>query len=270
MTAARVTLGAICLSSSSHFAAMPYSNATHKTGGVAAGRARLSTKPAPTGSVTPANTIGTVRVACSNGATVELPMARDYVGRECDQFCRVFSAARHRPRPSGCRSAHCRRRSSPIAAAAVGMPRGEPVLPDRPRRPLEHADAPHPLGLLRACGERPRRCTAQGHERYCNILMLRINSSSARPPTTDIVVAVCSLTAGIGLEKRWKPEGPQRSAVHDSAAQWTCLRQTLLQMQKLQRYRERRPRKLSLRRGQSTHSWIFFSSSGRRRRGSRQ
>ena len=33
------------------------------------GRARLSTKPAPTGSATLANTIGTVRVACSNGAT---------------------------------------------------------------------------------------------------------------------------------------------------------------------------------------------------------
>src|SRR5262252_3756318 len=61
---------------------------------------------------------------------------------------------------------------------------------------------------------------------------------------TDIVAAFCSLTAGIGLEKRWKPEGPQRSAVHDSAAQWTCLRQSRLQMQKLHRYRERTPRKL--------------------------
>ncbi len=40
------------------------------------GRARLSTKPAPTGSPTTGNTIGTVRVACSNGATVELPWAR--------------------------------------------------------------------------------------------------------------------------------------------------------------------------------------------------
>src|SRR5262245_59404226 len=78
---------------------------------------------------------------------------------------------------------------------------------------------------------------AASHERYYNSLMLRINSSSARPPTTDIVAAFCSLTAGIGLEKRWKPEGPQRSAVHYSAAQWTCLRQSLLQMQKLLRHR---------------------------------
>src|SRR5215467_1503101 len=41
-----------------------------------AGRARLSTKPAPTGSPTTGNTIGTVRVACSNGPTVEAPKAR--------------------------------------------------------------------------------------------------------------------------------------------------------------------------------------------------
>ena len=34
------------------------------------GRAKLETKPAPTGSMTTTNTIGTVRVACSNGATV--------------------------------------------------------------------------------------------------------------------------------------------------------------------------------------------------------
>ena len=40
------------------------------------GRARLSTKPAPTGSAATGNTIGTVRVACSNGRTVEVPWAR--------------------------------------------------------------------------------------------------------------------------------------------------------------------------------------------------
>src|SRR5262249_52889004 len=39
------------------------------------GRARLSTKPAPTGSGTIVNTIGIDRVACSNGPTVELPVA---------------------------------------------------------------------------------------------------------------------------------------------------------------------------------------------------
>jgi hypothetical protein len=40
------------------------------------GRARLLTKPAPTGSATCTNTIGTLRVACNNGATVTVPEAR--------------------------------------------------------------------------------------------------------------------------------------------------------------------------------------------------
>src|SRR5262244_1954862 len=38
------------------------------------GCARLATKPAPTGSMTVTNTIGTVRVACSNAATVGVPL----------------------------------------------------------------------------------------------------------------------------------------------------------------------------------------------------
>ena len=38
------------------------------------GRSRLVTKPAPTGSITIAKTIGRVRVACSNGATVAVPV----------------------------------------------------------------------------------------------------------------------------------------------------------------------------------------------------
>ena len=68
-TAARVTFGAICLSSSSHFPPMLYS-AVMKPVALPPGRARLSTKPAPTGSIRIGNTIGTVRVACSSGATV--------------------------------------------------------------------------------------------------------------------------------------------------------------------------------------------------------
>ena len=74
-TATRVTLGAICLSSSSHFPLILYSNAM-KPVALPPGRAKLFTKPAPTGSATAANTIGTVRVACSNGPTVEAPEAK--------------------------------------------------------------------------------------------------------------------------------------------------------------------------------------------------
>ena len=35
------------------------------------------------------NTIGTVRVACSNGATARLPVSQDDIRRERDQFRRV-------------------------------------------------------------------------------------------------------------------------------------------------------------------------------------
>ena len=40
------------------------------------GRARLSTKPAPTGSTVPTNTIGTVWVACNNAPTADGPEVR--------------------------------------------------------------------------------------------------------------------------------------------------------------------------------------------------
>src|SRR5215213_4180765 len=73
--AARVTPGAISLSSSTHFALMPYSNKT-KPVALPPGRVRLSTKPAPTGSTACANTMGTVRVAICNAATVGLAVAR--------------------------------------------------------------------------------------------------------------------------------------------------------------------------------------------------
>ena len=74
-TAARVTPGAICLSSSSHFALRPYSKFVNPVA-LPPGRARLSTKPLPTGSTTCTNTIGTARVVCSNGAMLILPVAR--------------------------------------------------------------------------------------------------------------------------------------------------------------------------------------------------
>src|SRR5207253_6334495 len=67
-TAARFTPGAICLSSSSHFAVKLYSNCM-KPVAFPPGRDRLSTIPEPTGSSTITKTIGTVRVACSSRST---------------------------------------------------------------------------------------------------------------------------------------------------------------------------------------------------------
>ncbi len=69
-TATRVTGGAICLSSSSHFPLRPYSN-VRKPVTLPPGLARLSTKPAPTGSEVSVNTIGMVRVKRRNGPTTD-------------------------------------------------------------------------------------------------------------------------------------------------------------------------------------------------------
>src|SRR4051794_10664981 len=74
-TAARVTPGAASFSNSRYFPLMPYSNVV-KPVTLPPGRARLSTKPAPTGSGVCANTIGTARVACSNAGIVEPAAAR--------------------------------------------------------------------------------------------------------------------------------------------------------------------------------------------------
>ena len=83
------------------------------------GRARLSTKPAPTGSATTANTIGTVRVACSNGPTVEAAMGQDDVRRERDQFRRVSANLGGIARGPAIVDPHVAAdRSSPIAASA--------------------------------------------------------------------------------------------------------------------------------------------------------
>src|SRR6516225_10116994 len=88
-TATRVTPGAISLISSTHFPANPYSGLV-KPVALPPGRARLATKPAPTGSTTCANTIGTVRVACSKGVAAG---GKNNVRCERDQFRRLFAKA---------------------------------------------------------------------------------------------------------------------------------------------------------------------------------
>src|SRR5262245_54899165 len=95
MTAARVTRGVISLSSSNHFALMPYSNVV-KPVALPPGRAKLLTKPAPTGSGVCVNTIGTVRVACSSDGTAAPPPARMTSGASAtnsDAYLRMRSAS---------------------------------------------------------------------------------------------------------------------------------------------------------------------------------
>src|SRR5215469_14994141 len=75
-TAARVTVGAISLSSSSHFALKPYSNCINPVA-LPPGFDRLLTMPEPTGSGTITKTIGTGRTADG----------QNDVGCERGQFC---------------------------------------------------------------------------------------------------------------------------------------------------------------------------------------
>src|SRR5262249_24316515 len=172
-TAARVMWGAISLSSSSHFPLMPYSKAVNPVA-LPPGCARLATNPAPTGSMTLANTIGALRLACCSAAT--LPPA---VAPRQARHARVGGAknqARRKPTQSirVCAIA-VRMARSPAGAdphvAAVGPPnllypvqeRREPSLLNRiaPRTAHQHADPPHALTLLRARRERPRGRSAE-------------------------------------------------------------------------------------------------------------
>ena len=156
-TATRVTRGAISLSSSSHFPLMLNSNEVNPVA-LPPGRARLSTQPPPTGSID-------VHEHDRHGAARLLQRAHDRrhsgqddIRRERNQFRRVSAKAlEHRRRPSGSRSARCGRRSSPVACSPCANAAMRACSSGSLRAPgHQHADAPHPLGLLRARRERPR------------------------------------------------------------------------------------------------------------------
>src|SRR6516165_180681 len=155
MTAARVTRGAISLSSSNHFPLMPYSIEV-KPVALPPGRPRLATKPPPTGSVTFTNTIGTVRDTCCNGQG-HSASGQDDIRRQRDQFRREFANVigiacaptvvdLHIPAdgPAQLLQSLMESREARLTFRIIG---GEIH---------EHADAPYPLGLLRARRERPR------------------------------------------------------------------------------------------------------------------
>ena len=158
-TAARVVRGAISLSSSNHFALVAYSNRV-KPVVLPPGRARLSTKPAPTGSTTVTNTIGGALVACSNDPVAALPVARMTSGAsasnsaECRRASSVFltpqRASIRTLRPSvqpNCSSPwwNAAMRLCPsLSSAAIGM--STPIRRTRsdccPRATIGHAAAP--------------------------------------------------------------------------------------------------------------------------------
>ena len=101
------------------------------------GRARLATNPAPTGSMTIANTIGTVRVACSNGAAVAVPVA-----------ARMTSGA------SAANSAACLRSVVGIGRGPADVdPHVAAFAPTQLRQALqERRDAGLKFRIVRGCG----------------------------------------------------------------------------------------------------------------------
>ena len=156
-TAARVTPGAISLSSSSHFPLNAVFE-SHETGGVAA-RPRQAVDEAG------ADRIDDDREHDRHGAgrLQQRPhgrgaMGQDDVRRERDQFRRVSANVGGIGRGPAGVDPH---------VAADGPAQLRQRLQERPDAGLkfrivrgcgqEHADAPHPLGLLRARRERPRR-----------------------------------------------------------------------------------------------------------------
>ena len=163
------------------------------------GRARLSTKPAPTGSGTTANTIGTVRVACSNGPTVELPAARMTSGASATNSAACLRMSAALPRPSGI-DPHV----APIGPAQLLQPlqeRRDAGLIFRIVRGCghKHADAPHPLGLLRARRERPRRRRAA--EKRDELAPLHVPPKDT--PCPGLKPALCDRAASAKVQFRF-------------------------------------------------------------------
>ena len=151
-TATRVTPGAISLEQLQPFRA----NAVFirvKPVVLPPGRAKLSTKPAPTGSGMPTNTIGTVRVACSSGPTVALPVVTMTSGANATN-----SATNLRMRSASPAAQRVSIRTllpsvQPNCAVPGGTPRCGPDLPDRPR---PGCAARRPAASARAAARAPR------------------------------------------------------------------------------------------------------------------
>ena len=133
-TAARVTPGAISLSSSSHFP-LDAVFEQRKSGGVAA-RPRQAFDEAGADRIgVSANTIGTVRVACCNAATAGAA-GQDDVRRERDQFRRVSAKAVGIAGGPAVVDPH---------VAAVGPAQLLQPLQERPKTGLSLPDRPRPV-----------------------------------------------------------------------------------------------------------------------------
>ena len=121
------------------------------------GRGRLATKPLPTGSATFAKMMGMVRVCCSIAAVVGVFCVRMRSG------CSATSSFANRCIKSASAAAQrvSIRMLRPSVHPSFWSPSRNAATLACPSRSFsayahQHADPPHPVGLLRARRERPR------------------------------------------------------------------------------------------------------------------
>jgi hypothetical protein len=130
------------------------------------GRARLSTRSAETGSVRFTNTIGTARVIWCSGPTTELPLARMTSGASAIISVANLRMRRYRWRPTRVDAQVAANRPAQLSELLKKRCIAGLQFVIIRRESHEHADAPHPLALLRVRCKRPSRCgaTEQGDE----------------------------------------------------------------------------------------------------------
>src|SRR5262249_42890080 len=161
-----------------HFPLMAYSNGLNPVI-LPPGRVRLATNPAPTGSGTWANTIGTVLVASNNAPVLTLPLASMTSGASATSsaaYLRALSAV-----PCATRWSIRTLSSSRHPNFCYCCEDPPPALPSSGlffTHFRTHADAPPPLPLRRARRKRPRgRAAEKRYERA------PLHSSVSRAPT---------------------------------------------------------------------------------------
>ena len=125
------------------------------------GRGKLATKPSPTGSETAANTIGIVRVSRWSAAVTGVEVARITSGcRSTNSFANI--RIRSTLPPAQRTSIRMLRPSvQPNSASPCVNPESNLCLRIVFVARHQHADPPHPVGLLRPRRERPRRRARQ-------------------------------------------------------------------------------------------------------------
>ena len=153
------------------------------------GRARLSTKPAPTGSTT-------LREHDRHGAgrlqqrppSTPLPRGQDDVRRERDQFRRVSANVVGIGAAQRCRSAHCGHGPAQLLQPLHGTPRCRACDSGSSAAAAEeNTDAPHPSGCCARAASGQRRRAAEQRDELAPVVAVGTCVSSHAPRTEPYV-----------------------------------------------------------------------------------